>query len=378
MSNDIVLSAGIRSNLLALQQTTDLIGTTQNRLATGKKVNSAVDNPVNFFVASAFRASASSLEALLDSINLGQKTLDAANTGITSMTTLLNSAQATLTQALASASTTATYTGTVAGLASTSSFAVTSGHTITVNDGTTTATITSTGALTVQQILDGVNTTPGFKVKAELSGDGRILLEATQNNTIVIAGSATPAEQAQYGIVAGTTAAGTTNSTRTSLAAQFDSLRTQIDQLAVDSGFNGVSLLNGQSLKLVFNEKATSSLVLAGVTDTSAGLGVAASTNSLQTNFDINAAVANVANALATLRNQASSFAANVAVIQARQDFTKHMISTLQTGADGLTLADPSEEGANMLALQTRQQLSSTALSLATQADRNVLRLFGG
>ena len=377
MSNDIVLSAGIRSNLLALQQTTDLIGTTQNRLATGKKVNSAVDNPVNFFVASAFRASASSLEALLDSINLGQKTLDAANTGITSMTTLLNSAQASLTQALASAATTATYTGTVAGLAGTSSFAVTSGHTITVNDGTTTATITSTGTLTVQQILDGVNTTPGLKVKAELSGDGRILLEATQNNTIVIAGSATPAEQAQYGIVAGTTAAGTTNSTRTSLAAQFDSLRTQIDQLATDSSFNGVSLLNGQSLKLVFNEKATSSLVLTGVTDTSTGLGVAASTNSLQTNFDINAAIANVASALATLRNQASSFASNVAVIQARQDFTKHLISTLQTGADGLTLADPNEEGANMLALQTRQQLSSTALSLATQADRNVLRLFG-
>jgi flagellin len=378
MSSDIVLSAGIRSNLLALQQTTDLIGTTQNRLATGKKVNSAVDNPVNFFVASAFRASASSLEALLDSINLGQKTLDAANTGITSLTTLLNSAQATLTQALASASTTATYTGTVAGLAGTSSFAVTSGHTITVSDGTTSATITSTGALTVQQILDGVNTTVGLKVKAELSGDGRILLEATQNNTIVIAGSATPAEQAQYGIVAGTTNAGTTNATRTSLAAQFDSLRTQIDQLAVDSGFNGVSLLNGQSLKLVFNEKATSSLVLTGVTDTSAGLGVSASTNSLQTNFDINAAVANVANALATLRNQASSFAANVAVIQARQDFTKHMVNTLQTGADGLTLADQNEEGANMLALQTRQQLSSTALSLATQADRNVLRLFGG
>src|SRR5262249_28483476 len=155
-----------------------------------------------------------------------------------------------------------------------------------------------------------VNNTVGLKVKAELSGDGRILFEATQNNTVVIGGTATVAEQAQYGLVAGTTAAGTSNATRTSLAAQFDTLGTQIDQLAADSGFNGISLLNGQSLKLVFNEKSTSSLLLTGVTDTSTGLGVAASTNSLQTNFDINAALANVTNALATLRNQASSFAA--------------------------------------------------------------------
>ena len=84
------------------------------------------------------------------------------------------------------------------------------------------------------------------------------------------------------------------------------------------------------------------------------------------------------ANALATLKNQASTFASNVSVIQARTDFTKSQINTLNAGADGLVLADSNQEGANLLALQPRQQLSSTALSLATQADRNVLRLFGG
>ena len=80
--------------------------------------------------------------------------------------------------------------------------------------------------------------------------------------------------------------------------------------------------------------------------------------------------------ALATLRSQAQSLGSNLSTVQIRQDFTKSMINTLKTGADSLTLADTNEEGANLLALQTRQQLSSTALSFAAQADRNVLRLF--
>ena len=186
------------------------------------------------------------------------------------------------------------------------------------------------------------------------------------------------AELAQFGLVAGVTAAGTLNASRTTFAAQYDALRTQIDQLAADSGYNGVSLLNGGGLKVLFNEKGTSSMSLVGSTDTSTGLGVVASTGSFQTNFDVNAALTNVANALVTLKNQASTFASNVSVIQARTDFTKSQINTLNSGADGLVLADSNQEGANLLALQTRQQLSSTALSLATQADRNVLRLFGG
>jgi len=373
---DILLSPGIRSNLLALQQTTDLITLTQGRLATGKKVNSALDNASNFFLSNQFRLSAGNLGTLLDSITNAQKTLDAANAGITSLTTLLNSALASATQALSSSATTATFTGTVTGLTGTSSFTTTSGHTLTVSDGTTSSTITFAAATTVQQILDSVNNTVGLSIKAELSGDGRILFEARGATTIVIAGTAVAAELAQYGIAAGTTAAGTLNSTRTSLAAQFDSLRTQIDQLAADSKYNGVSLLSSQSLKVIFNEAATSFQTLTGVNDTSAGLGVVASGGSFQTNFDINAAVTNVNNALVTLRNQASTFASNVSVIQARTDFTKQIVNTLTSGADALVLSDPNQEGANMLSLQTRQQLSSTALSLATQSDQNVLRLF--
>ncbi len=374
--SEIVLSAAVRSNLLALQQTSDLIATTQTRLATGKRVNSALDNPSNFFTASALNNRASDLGGLLDAVSNALKTIEAANNGITSLTNLVNTALATLRQAQQSAATTAKTAGTVTGLTGASSFAVAANNTITVNDGTTTATITSAGNVTAQQIIDGVNNTANLKVKAELTGDGRIQFEATGTNTIVVGGTATAPELAQFGLVAGTTAAGTLNTSRSSLASQFDSIRTQVTQLAADSGFNGVNLLNGDALKVLLNERATSSLSIAGVSFSATGLGLAASTNTFQTDKDINDAITNVNNALSSLRAQASTFGANLSIVQIRQDFTKSTISTLKTGADNLVLADTNEEGANLLSLQTRQQLSSTALSIASQSDQNVLRLF--
>ena len=86
--------------------------------------------------------------------------------------------------------------------------------------------------------------------------------------------------------------------------------------------------------------------------------------------------ITNLDGALSDLRSQAAKFGSNLTTVQTRQDFTKNMVNTLQTGADALVLADTNEEGANLLALQTRQQLSTTALSLSAQADQAVLRLF--
>jgi flagellin-like hook-associated protein FlgL len=375
---DITLSAGVRSNLISLQQTADLMARTQSRLSTGKKVNSALDNPINFFTSSALSARAGDLSNLLDSVSNATQTLKAADNGITSLTKLVQSAQAIAQQAQGSAATTAKYSGTVSGLSASSSFTFTATKTITVNDGTTTGTLTLAATNTVQDFIDAVNNTASLKVKAELSSDGKILLEATSNNTIVIGGTASALEKAQLGLVDGTTAAGTVNATRTSLASQYDALRTQIDQLATDSGFNGVNLLNGDGLKVVFNENSTSSLSIAGVTFDSAGLGVSASTNSFQTDKDISDALGNLSAALSTLRSQASTFGSNLSIVQIRQDFTKATINTLQIGADNLTLADTNEEGANLLALQTRQSLSTTSLALAAQASNNVLKLFGG
>ena len=379
MSDGIVLSAGVRANLLSIQQANDLLTVTQERLSTGKKVNTALDNPIAFFTAQSLSSRANSLSDLLDLISNGVQTIQAANNGITAISKLVQNAQALAQQAQLSPPTTATYTGAVSGLTLGSAFAATAGNTITVNDGTTTATFTlAASGNTVQQLLNAINNTAGLKVKAELNVAGQVQLEATGTNTVVIGGTATTAELASFGLVAGTTAAGTNNPTRTSLAAQYDALLTQIDQLAADSGFNGVNLLNGNSLKVTYNEAGTSYQLVNGVYATSAGLGILPSTNSFQTNTDIATVMTNLANALTTLRTQAATFGANLSVIQGRQDFTKVTIDTLKTGADNLTLADTNEEGANLLALQTRQSLATTSLSLATQSDRNVLRLFGG
>ena len=98
--------------------------------------------------------------------------------------------------------------------------------------------------------------------------------------------------------------------------------------------------------------------------------------NAFQTNTQIDDSITKIDGALTTLRTQASKFGSSLTTVQTRQDFTKNLINTLQTGADNLVLADTNEEGANLLALQTRQQLSTTALSLSAQADQAVLRLF--
>jgi flagellin len=374
--SSILLSSSIRSSLYSLQQTNDLLTTTQNRLATGKKVNSANDNPTVFFTASALSNRAADLNSVFDGVVAASKVLKSANDSISSITSLVTSAQSTATNALASLGTTARTTGSVSGLTGASSFAVVAARTITVNDGTTTATITSAGAVTTQQILDGVNNTAGLKVKASLTADGKIQLEATTANAITIGGTATAPELLQFGLTAGVTAAGTLNTARSAFAAQFDSIRAQVDQLAADASFNGTNLINGGSLRVNFNEKSTSSMSVAGVTDTSAGLGIVASANTFQTDKDINDALANIKNSLNTLRSQASVFASNIDIVATRQDFTKALISALNAASDSMTAADTNEEGANLLALQTRQSLSSTALTMATQSDQSVLRLF--
>lgn len=170
------------------------------------------------------------------------------------------------------------------------------------------------------------------------------------------------------------TSGGAANSRLAELQENYNTIRSQIDQIVADSGYAGVNLLSGGDLTTFFNEGRTSSLTTKGVDFTAAGMGVAeADFSSLET---INESVAQVRDALLTLRNFGNSLSNNLTVIQNRQDFTSQTINTLKAGADDLTLADQNEEGANLLALQTRQQLGVTALSLAAQSQQSVLRLF--
>jgi flagellin-like hook-associated protein FlgL len=372
---DITLTAGVRQNLLSLQNTADLMATTQNRLATGKKVNNALDNPISFFTSQSLSNRASDLSSLLDSISNATQTLQAANNGITSLTKLVQSAQAIAQQAKQSASTVVPVTGSVTGLTAATVHAITATKTVTVNDGTTTATYTAVAGDDVSDFLTAINA-GGTNITASLSSAGAIQLTNLAGGSVVIGGTGSAGDLLTLGLVAGTTA-GVTNATRTSLASQYDAIRTQIDQLTTDSGYNGVNLLNGDNLSVVFNERGTSTQSITGVTFDSAGLGVSAAAHGFQTDVDVNAALTDLTSALGSLRAQAVSFGSSLSVVQTRQDFTKSMVNTLQTGADNLVLADTNLEGANMLALQTRQSLSTTALSLAAQASQSVLRLFG-
>ena len=221
----------------------------QNRLATGKRVNSPSDDPAAYFTASALNARAAALNTVLDGIGTGKKVIEAANAGIEGIESLIKNMRSLANEALNSASTLAEVTGNVTGLTGATAIAMDNGDTITVSDGTTTATYTHAGGQDVQDFIDTVNNTANLNVEARLTSDGRIQLEATAVNNVTIGGSASVGELSAIGLTAGTTTS-TSNSLRQALAQQFDSIRTQIDELAADAGFNGQNLLAGNTLSI--------------------------------------------------------------------------------------------------------------------------------
>lgn len=375
-----ILSSGTRSNLRALQQISALMQRSETRLATGKRVNSPADNPINFFTAASLNARAAQLNSLVDASANAIKTVETASLAIAAIEDLVATAQTIATQALQSTPTNAKVTGTVTGLTGSSAITIDAGDTITVSDGTTTAVYTADASATVQEFIDAVNNTANLNVEASLTSDGRIQLDALSTNSITIAGTSSAGEKASIGLTAGTTT-GTLNSTRQGLAAQFDQIREQINQLAADAGYNGVNLLGGDSLSVTFNENGTSSLNIAGVSYSATALGIpAASTgtgNQFQSNTEINAALSALSSTLSTLSAQSATFEANLSVVTGRQEFNASMADLLETGADNLVLADVNEESANLLALQTRRDLAVTALALTAESDRSVLKLFG-
>jgi flagellin len=374
----ISLSSGVRAALSSIQSNGAQAEVQQRRLATGKKVNSAIDNPANFFTAQGLKSRSSDLSRLLDGIAQGAKTLEAADKGIKSLTKLVEAAQGAARQALQNASTnlSATSGAALAGGATKAAVAGDAG-TLSVKAGSVTTSVTIAAADTVQKVVDAFNA-DGTGLRAEVGSDNKLVVTALNGESLEVLAASTDATSAFVGLTEGVVArtAGTTNATRDTISAQFDDLRKQIDQLSKDTGYNGINLLNGDSLKVQFNEKDTSSLTIKGVKYDSAGLGVDAASNKFQANSDINAALTDLTAAVDKLRTQASTFGSNLSVVQNRQEFTKDFIDTLETGADQLILADQNEEAAKLLTLNTRQQLSQTALSLASQADQGVLRLF--
>jgi len=264
--SDISLTSGMRANLLSLQSTVDLLNRTQERLSSGKKVNSPIDNPLNYFMAKSLTDRASDISLAKDSMSEGIQTLKAADAGVKAINALIASAKGIATSALSA-----------------------------------------------------------------------------------------------------------TGSEITSLESQFNTILTQIDNAADDSFYKGVNLLSASG-SLTVDLGDGSSLAVTGFAGNASGLLI--TTAAWSSTTTITTSITQLDTATSTLRTQSKGLSSNLNTVTIRQDFAGTMISTLTTGADNLTLADMNEEGANMLMLQTRQALSTTALSLSAQAAQSVLRLF--
>ena len=278
--NMIQLTSGMRQNLFSLQQTAKDMEVTQKRLATGLRVNTALDDPINFFTAQEHKLRATDLAGRKDGMSEAIQTIKAANVGIEGITNLLAQAKS-LAQSAMSA--------------------------------------TSTDAI--------------------------------------------------------------------SFASAYATVMTQINEMAADSGYRGVNLLQSGELTVQFAPTADQSTLhltgfgstdaafsISGMSDAGTGVGWVSGTT--VTSSTIQTAIDGIEDAVSTLRTEAKVLSNNLSIITAREDFSSQMMNTLNDGAAKLTEADMNEEGANMLMLQTRQALGTTSLSLASQAAQSVLRLF--
>ena len=392
MSN-IVLTASVRQNLLSLQSTADLLATTQGRLSTGKKVNTALDNPTNFFTAASLDNRASDINNLLDSIGNGVQVLQAANTGITSLQKLVDTAKSIGNQVLqttvgyspkSTAASAANAGATAANLLGGTGFLT--GETLLIaatGGGTATSITFGTGASQVDTLLELNTALAANNLQASINDTTGVITLTTTNDAAsstigAITGTAAGAGKAFNGLTPSAPVAdATSQSLRSGLIKQYNDVISQINTTAQNSSFNGINLLGGDTLKLTFNETGKSKLDIQGVNFNALGLGL--STLVVGTDFldndGANRVITTLNNASSALRSQASALGSNLSIVQIRQDFSKNLINVLQTGASNLTLADTNEEAANSQALATRQSIAVSALALANQSQQSVLQL---
>ena len=461
---DISLTASMRSNLLSLQSTQSLMDMTQERLSTGKKVNSAIDNPSSYYTAQSLNNRADDLSALLDSMGQGVQTIKAANEAIETITSFAEQAKAIANSARDVASNFDKYAITSEEISedvdatvvidarkdlSTFSFALDSeqnGHTFTVyvgdaegelitigggadadangldivtklqglglnasyDEDSATVTVSSTDGSAISWVngdmditdtssaaiavdLSGLensaevaaainDTTDGAGDLVTATADGkRLSITATGKEFRIFAQDKAKSEALDEMGLTGSKKAGdssTITQERVDYAKQFNEILSQIDDLAKDASYKGINLLQENDLTVIFNEDRSSKLEVKGVDASSEGLGMSAAMNDWQKDSNIDTAISQIEGAISKLRTMASDFGNNYSIVQTREDFTDNLINVLTEGADNLTLADMNEESANMLALQTRQQLAINSLSLASQASQSVLQLF--
>lgn len=282
MVDKVALGASMRANLLSLQKTNSLLDVSQLRLSTGRKVNSALDDPRAFFTAQGLTNRATDLSRLLDGMGQSIQTVKAADDGVSAMTKLMEQADSIVTQAK-------------------------------------------------EHLNSGGDTTTGM----------------------------------------------------TAFEKDFDALMVQMQAIITDANYRGINLLGADKLVTQFNENSGSSgntLEIDGLGFTTDLGGITWSTAATDWSgynlTTLESRASEISASLTKLRDFGASLANGLSIIQTREDFTKSLIQRLEEGADKLTLADPNEEGAKMLALQTRMQLGVNSLSLAAQAQQSVLQMF--
>lgn len=282
----VQLTSAMRANLASLQVSTSQTATTQSRLSTGKKVNSALDNPASFFAAQSYNQRAGMLNGLKDNISEGIQMVKAASNGVKAVTSLIEGLRGQLTQARA-----------------------------TLGDSANSGTVLGTAKDEYNKLVQQIN-------------------EVTQK----------------------------------------------------DSSYKGVNFMKANvTYDVAFNEQFTSKLTLNSFDGTASGLTISGGTASgtgnltvgdIDTTAEIDAVETTLNNALTKLNQESSELSTNLSIMTTRNTFLSDMVGTLTEGADKLVSADQNEEGANMLMLQTRTSLATTALSLSSQAAQSVLRLF--
>jgi len=272
MSGTIQLNSSMRANLIALQQTGALMATTEERLATGKRVNSAVDDATAYFSARQNTAKSDALAALKLDINEGLEKVKTSLTAIDSATSVLNQMKSLGNQAKATS--------------------------------------------------DAVK--------------------------------------------------------RADMASQFTELAAQLKNImGKDANYKGTNLLAADNnLTIQFNEDNSSNITINGVDTTTNEYSPDDAGNNWATDGDVTAALSQVTAAIKNLDTISVKFASFSTFIQTRMDFTTNIININKDGADKLTGADINEESANLLALQTRNQLATKSLSISNQSSQNILSLF--
>ncbi len=520
--SDITLSSSMRSNLLSLQQTSVLQDQTSQRLSTGLKINSAIDNPSSYYTSSGLENRAADLSSLLDSMSQGISSLQATTQGIESGTGLLEQASAVAVQAalvapnydgwtqvsnetelrdaltngekniLITKSITfptltgsSTYTAsltldsdvTLAGISkdielnfsenttTNNQYGINMGdnsrlENLTVNftgydsEGINNAAVRGNGVNFELNNVDvntsgyfargvyyggvGGSVSGNFNVNAQGSGSYGVyligsatiksgsvinatsensysLLFYSVNNTIEsgvelwLSDSSNSSGQMKQYVTTSDYTAGTSSASYipltdaeflefatgesiltadfleemaasedsvdlSSYSDQYNSVLSQYNLMIKDSSYNGRNLLSDDNLTVYFNEDRSSGLDIKGVDASANGVGL--SSADWQEMSDVLSSINQLTDAINTMRQYSTDFGNAYSLLENREDFTEKLINILTSGSDKLTLADMNEESANMLALQTRQQLATNALSLASQAVQNTLKLF--